>query len=210
MNSSTHLSSSSKLRQTMAHHPLVSFFILAYAISWIISIPFILSEWHILPGNLQAVFAVKSFGPFLAALIMTSILEGKEGILRLRKQIKQTKVGWLWYIVVLVGIPILIMLGILVQPGKTAGFLGIKPLLPITYLFTFVAVFFGGGPLGEEPGWRGFALPRLQSRFKPFWASLILGILWTCWHLPDFLTSAQGGGPGVGFDTLLKNFLFFR
>ena len=68
---------------------------------------------------------------------------------------------------------------------------------------------FGGGPLGEEPGWRGFALPRLQHNNGPLWGTLILGLLWTCWHLPDFLTSAQGGGPGTGFNSFLINFPIF-
>jgi membrane protease YdiL (CAAX protease family) len=176
---------------------------------WIVSIPFILSEWGILHGDYRIVFVIKSFGPFVAAYLMTSILEGKEGVQRLRQRIKQTQVAWQWVLFVLLGIPVLLLLGMIVQPGTLASFQGVKPLLLISYPLTYVAVFFGGGPLGEEPGWRGFALPRMQHRYGPLWGTLLLGVLWTCWHLPDFLTSAQGGGPGTGFSDFLNNFPLF-
>jgi len=184
------------LLQAMRRHPLVAYFFIAYAFSWIVSIPFILSEWSLLPGNYQVAFVIKGFGPFAAAFFMSWVLEGKEGVKRMRKHIRQWKASWLWYLFVLVGIPLLLIAGILVQPGATANFLGLKPLLAVTYLFTYIAVFFGGGPLGEEPGWRGFALPRLQEKYGPLLGTLILGVLWTCWHLPDFLTSARGAGRG--------------
>jgi membrane protease YdiL (CAAX protease family) len=80
----------------------------------------------------------------------------------------------------------------------------------VTYLVSFVLIFFGGGPLGEEPGWRGFALPRLQLRYGALRGTLLLGVLWVFWHLPDFLTSAQRGGPGANLVTLLTiNFPIF-
>ena len=197
------------LKLWMTQHTLFSFFVLAYAISWILSVPYILAEWGILKGNFEAAFVVKSFGPMAAAFLMTWILEVKEGILRLRKQIRQVKESWKWYLIVLLGIPALLMAGILVQPGTTAGFKGLSPALLAGYPFYLVAIFFGGGPLGEEPGWRGFALPRLQKRYGPLVGTLILSVLWTCWHLPDFLTSAQGGGPGTGFSAFLANFPIF-
>ncbi len=197
------------VRQAMREQPLLFFFLLAYAISWIVSIPYILSEWGILPGNLEIVFVLKSFGPFLAAFILTGVLEGPAGVQRLRQRIRQKRAGWPWYGFALLGIPALIILGILIQPGRTAGFTGLQPLLLVSYPLTFVAVFFGGGPLGEEPGWRGFALPRLQARFGALGGTLLLGLGWTCWHLPDFLTSAQGGGPGTGWAAFLVNFPIF-
>ena len=140
---------------------------------------------------------------------MTRLLEGKEGVKRLRQKIMDWKKSWLWYVLVLIAIPVLLIIGIVLQPGTTKNFLGLNPLLLASYFFTYIAVFFVGGPLGEEPGWRGFALPRLQQKYGPFWATLLLGVLWTCWHLPDFLTSAQGGGPGTGMAAFLYNFPIF-
>ncbi len=145
----------------------------------------------------------------MAAYVMTRVTEGKEGVLRLRQRIKQKQASWQWYLFILLGIPLLIMLGIIIQPGALTDFQGLKPILLASYPITFVAVLFGGGPLGEEPGWRGFALPRMQQRYGPLQGTLFLGILWTCWHLPDFLTSAQGGGPGTGFASFLINFPVF-
>jgi CAAX protease family protein len=108
-----------------------------------------------------------------------------------------------------VGIPALIMLGVIIQPGALTNFKGFMPVLLISYPLYYVATFFGGGPLGEEPGWRGFALPRMQSRYGSLWGTLFLGVLWSCWHLPDFLTASKGGGQGTGFTLFLTNFLIF-
>ena len=198
------------LRAGMRQHPLFFFFLIAYVGSWIVSIPFILSEWGILQGDFRFTFVLKAFaGPFLAAWILTSVCEGKEGLSNLRRRIKQGKAGWLWYLFILLGIPVLILLGIIVQPGSLTDFQGFAPTLLISYPLTYIAVFFGGGPLAEEPGWRGFALPRMQQRYGPLWGTLLLGLLWTGWHLPDFLTSAQGGGPGTGWGAFLVNFPVF-
>jgi len=201
---------SRNLQQLMREHPLFFFFFIAYAGTWIIFIPYVLAEWGLLHGNFTLVFVLKPFmGPFLAAFIMTGVLEGKAGILRLRQRLKQWRTGRGWYLFTLLGIPALILLGIVIQPGMLASFQGLKPALLVSYPLTYIAVFFGGGPLGEEPGWRGFALPRLLARHGALWGTLLLGILWGFWHLPDFLTSAQGGGPGTGLTTFLINFPVF-
>ncbi len=61
------------------------------------------------------------------------------------------------------------------------------------------------GPLWEEPGWRGFALPRLQEQFGPISGTLILGVLWAGWHLPGYL----GGWMTVGVVPLLLSGMAF-
>ena len=63
--------------------------------------------------------------------------------------------------------------------------------------------------LGEEIGWRGFALPRMQARYGPLWGTLQLGIAWGFWHALFFLTPDHGGGPGTSFITLLISFFLF-
>lgn len=134
------------VRETIQKHPLLSFVILAYLISWILTIPFILAEWGVLHGDYRIAFTVKSFGPFTAALIVTGITEGKEGVKRLRGRIRQWKVGWPWCVFALLLIPALVMAGILLQPGAFDGFKGLTPAIVVTYLVLFVLVAFGGGP----------------------------------------------------------------
>jgi uncharacterized protein len=188
----------------MRLHPLVAFFVMAYGFSWIVSIPAILSAWGVLPVAVFAVFfTIKSFGPFVAAYVVTGVIEGREGVRHLRRSLRQVRAGWQWYAFILLGIPALLLLGIAVLPGALSSFQGFPRGFVPTYLVTFVLIFFGGGPLGEEPGWRGFALPRLQARYGALRGTVLLGALWVFWHLPDYLTVAQRGGPGVNLATLL-------
>ncbi|CAN5738377.1 type II CAAX endopeptidase family protein [soil metagenome] len=175
-------------------------------------IPFVLSEWGILPNAkyFTIAFVLNPFvGPTLAAYIMNRITEGPEGVLRLRRRLTQWRTNWKWYVFSLLGIPAAVLLGIFVLPGARASFHGLPASFLVSYPINFVVIFFLGGPLGEEIGWRGFALPRMQSHYGPLWGTLLLGLLWTGWHLPHFLTSAQRGGPGTSFATFLTNFSIF-
>ena len=201
--------SSKSLKQIMRKHPLLFYFLLAYAISWIVFTPYVLAEWGILQGNYTLFYILHTFGPALAAIIMTAVVTGKSGLQDLRRRIWQWRAPWGWYLFILLGIPALILLGILLQPGGLAGFHDLSPIILVSYPFAFILTFFGGGPLGEEIGWRGFALPRMQKQLGPLWGTLLLGLLWTGWHLSDFLTMSKGGGQGTGWTTFLTNFPVF-
>src|SRR5438046_8834702 len=100
------------------------------------------------------------------------------------------------------------VLSVIFLPGVLASFQGLAiviflpfqgraPLSLLPSLVLFVYVFFLGGPLGEEPGWRGFALPRLQRRYGPLVGSLILGTIWAFWHLPLFWAPAWNLPPTI-------------
>ena len=180
----------------LARHPLTFYFLLAYAGTWIVTVPFALSATGVgfLPfgipnGSVIFVSAAWVFlGPTLAAFIMTGATEGRAGIRRLLHRYALWRVGLRWYLFVLIGIPVILVLSVIVLPGALASFQGLAPLDPLPLLGIFVYIFFLGGPLSEEPGWRGFALPRLQSLHGPLVGSLILGIFWGLWHLPLFWT----------------------
>jgi membrane protease YdiL (CAAX protease family) len=91
---------------------------------------------------------------------------------------------------------VVLTLGALVVPGTVASF---EPLPPLSVLTSYLILFIYpaliiGGPLGEEPGWRGFALPRLQRHYGPLVGTLILSPLWAFWHVPIWLTAWRAAG----------------
>jgi membrane protease YdiL (CAAX protease family) len=178
----------------LARHPLVFYFLIAYAGSWLLEVPIALSKTGtgLLPFTIPrpllalAIAAATFLGPTLSAFIMTGITEGRIGIRRLLRRYVLWRVAFRWYLFVLLGIPAIEVLGAIVVPGALASFQPLTLSLMLTYPVAFVSTLILGGPLGEEPGWRGFALPRLQPLHGPLVGSLILGILWSLWHLPLF------------------------
>jgi CAAX amino terminal protease family. len=177
----------------LARYPLTFYFLIAYAFSWLVWVPLALSQdgAGLLsfrgPIGASASVVVASFvGPFLSAFIMTGITEGREGIGRWLRRIVLWRVGLGWYLFTLIGIPMILVLGVIVLPGALASFKGLASLVPPRPWLSMIVYVFLHGPLGEEPGWRGFALPRLQRLHGPLVASLILGPLWALWHLPMF------------------------
>jgi membrane protease YdiL (CAAX protease family) len=178
----------------LTRHPLVFFFIFAYAGAWVLEIPIALSETGtgILPFTLPRialalmVVGATFLGPTLAAFVMTGVTEGRPGVRRLLRRYVLWRVSWRWYAFVLIGVPALEVIGTIAVPGALESFNGIALSLVLAYPAAFVMTFFLGGPFGEEPGWRGFALPRLQALHGPLAGGIILGVLWACWHLPLF------------------------
>jgi membrane protease YdiL (CAAX protease family) len=207
-------------QSVLVRYPLVCFFVMAYAFTWIVTSPWTLGATGagLLPVHLSALASSLLLdagilaGPTLAALIMTAVTEGRAGVRRLLGRLVLWRVGVRWYLFALVGVPLIMLLGFAVYamaPPDLAALstvsrrLGISTLGPayvLTYLVQFVLVMILGGPLFEEIGWRGFALPRLQRMRGPLAASLILGVLWGLWHLPEFLVptwAATSGGSSL-------------
>jgi uncharacterized protein len=187
----------------LVRHPLISFFVMAFAFSWIAWSPWFLSEdgAGLLPYsspllNSLVVPVGILLGPFLSAFIMTGATEGRAGIRRLLRRIVLWRVGLRWYLFALVGVPVVMALGTVILPMGMASLLALGPGYVPTYLVWFLIIAIIGGPLLEEVGWRGFALPRLQPLYGPLTGTLILGLLWALWHLPEFLVPAWAKSSG--------------
>lgn len=215
MNAST-LSTSSERNflDRLRKYPLLSYFIIAYGFTW--GYIFIFLLWLNVPlVGLTNVPVIA--GPAIAGLFMTFVMEGRPGILHFLSRYVLWRVNIIWYLVALVGPALLFNLGLAVLPGALPTF-----TLPTSETLQgfptfFILVLVIGGPLLEETGWRGFALPRMQERWAPWLATLILGVLWAAWHFPLFLLpvwAAQNGGLTLqsvsiyAFTVITMTFLF--
>jgi uncharacterized protein len=173
---------------------LLLYFALAYLISWIIWLPLILPKYgiNILPVLPRYHHYLGSFGPMIAAIIVKYISDGWKGVKDLLKRMWQWKVNWIWYMVVL-ALPILLVIAagysnqlINHQAFSMKGFSTNAefPQFGAVGYFIFNCFTFG---IGEETGWRGYALPVLQKKFSALSATLILTVGWACWHIPAFI-----------------------
>jgi membrane protease YdiL (CAAX protease family) len=169
---------SSGLVLLMRRHRLAAFFVIAYAVSW--------WPW---PLYAAGVFPEPMFvpaGPLVAALIVLSVTEGKAGLRDLGARMIRWRVGWRWYAVAL-GFPLAV---ILITAEINAGFGAPAPewsqLAWSTFALTFAINVINpmNGPMGEEPGWRGYAVPRLQTTRSRLVTASILGLFVTGWHFP--------------------------
>jgi membrane protease YdiL (CAAX protease family) len=135
-------------------------------------------ERFLLPVGLGA------FGPMLAAVLVCRFESGSAGVRALFRPLRRWRVGAGWYLIALGWPGMILVAGMLLYRlvgGDDAGPIFFLPASPERIVATLAFSF------GEEIGWRGFALPRLQHRYGPLAASVIIGVLWTFWHVPMFL-----------------------
>ncbi len=172
-----------RLRSFINRHALILFFGLAYALSW----------W----GNLFEAHSMFPLGPFLAAVLVLSLVSGKAGLVDFLHRIVQWRVGWYWYALVM-GLPVTIIsvaIGLnLLLGAQLATTFQAPPLADLFGTFVFILIAIG---LGEEPAWRGFALPRFMPGRSTLAASLLVGVFHAIWHLPLFGSEYnwQNGAP---------------
>ena len=162
--------------------PLGVFFALAFVISWL---PYPFYVLGVLPRPLFL-----PFGPLVAAVTVIAITEGKRGLRMLGSRILRWRVRWWWWAVA-VGLPLAVLatstaLTVQVWGASTVSWSGV-PWLSVVGAFALRLVNPLNGPMGEEPGWRGYALPKLFSAMSPLAATSVLALVITAWHLPLIL-----------------------
>lgn len=165
---------------------------MAFLFSWIAVTPLLLNpEFPVEPFQLLGALA----GPTLSAIIVTAVVDGRNGLRDFFKRYIQWRAGWIWWLIVMVGnlLALNTFASLILGASIWIEFLRNIGLISITYLITLIAGVILG-PLWEEPGWRGFALPRLQAQFGPLIGTIILGVLWALWHLPGYLGGWMTGG----------------
>jgi membrane protease YdiL (CAAX protease family) len=191
------------LATLIRRHPLGAFFTLAYGISWLM----LLALYGLLRLPAALVILLQTLGPTLAALVTLSAQEGSAGRRRLLGRIRIWRVSRRWYLFALVVIPVICLATALVLPGAFVGLGGQSVVKLVIEFLAVVVVGFLSGPLFEEPGWRGFALPRLQVQMGALRGTLLLGVLWAAWHLPQFLVPEWADENGGLSPTLVITFL---
>ena len=208
-------------------HGLVSFYALAYFMSWLFWLPYVLSQNGLgildvsfpkILGDTQlaGILPGAYLGPLGAAFVVTALSEGRSGLHRWAGRLFRWGVNWRWYALALLGVPALLVAGtVVVSPGSAAG-LRFPPVGALLAYAPMLLIQMATTGLAEEPGWRDFALVRHQRLHGPLLGTLILGVLWAGWHLPLFLTEWGEGAGGsnpmavfqfVAFAVLLSVFI---
>jgi uncharacterized protein len=175
---------------TRSAFPL-KFVLVAFAFTWIFWWLAVLEARGMISSLPVPALFLGAFGPMVAAVAITAQEGGRAGLRSLLSRVVRWRVAPIWYGVALLG-PIalqLLAMGPHVilggQPPDILAMVGMLPTVLVTSVYMLIQV-----GIGEEIGWRGYALPKLQTGYSALASSLILGVIWTLWHLPVFFNPA--------------------
>lgn len=162
----------------LKHHRLLAFFVLAYAISW--------SSWPAYAAGLVPRMEFLPIGPLAAAVIVIALAEGRAGFRAWGRRLIRWRVGWVWYAVALLLPPLMALVTGFANMALGAPAPGLAQVTWSGLLAVFAVRLVNplDGPLGEEPGFRGYALPLLQARWAPLRSAALLGVVVAFWHVP--------------------------
>ena len=178
------------------NRPVITFFALTYLFSWLTWLPSVLmtygmvAEASFLGRIAEPAGYLAGIGPTLVAFILVAREGGKKSLKGLLARGVQFRLGR-WYLALFLIVPVVLILAHVLNSllggsfPKTGG-LAQPYLIPPLFLILLIM------QLGEEFGWRGFALDELQQRWGAVHASVVLGVLWSLWHIPMFLANGFG------------------
>ncbi len=174
----------------MGINTLAAFLAITFGLSWIPMALFMLFPDQLIPlfGEISTsnpFFVLAVYAPSLSGIFLVWRYYGLKGVAGLFRRLFIWRAPVQWWLFLLLGIPAIVYAAAAIKGTIADPF----PFSPWFMAFPALVQSLLLGPVGEEFGWRGLALPLLQRRFAPFWASLILGIVWAIWHAPAFLMS---------------------
>jgi len=190
-------SAHTNLRAQVQRHPVVAFTVLAYTWSWAWWLPFVLRGEAVTPGDPWPTHLIGLLGPAMAALVVSSVAGGGDGIRALVGSVVRWRVSPWWYVVAAATIGIGLVVAAVRDGGlawNDASTYSGTPNLGLGLTFLLVLVVNG---FGEETGWRGFLADRLLHRHGLVASSLTVTAVWGLWHLPLFFLVESLRGLGV-------------
>ena len=169
-------------------YPAISQFILAMLIGGGMTAPMVAG---LIPSDSGAIL-VAAYSASLAGVILTAIVSGKAGLRAMFRRLLIWRASIGWWAFGLFALGLMFIGGTVLYALFSGSTLALNLAQPL-YMFVplFIMKFFLDAGLGEELGWRGFLLPRLQSRYNALVSSLIIGVVWGLWHLPLFMLEGQ-------------------
>jgi uncharacterized protein len=183
-------------------HPLLSYFALAFAISWG-AVLFVAGGPGGISANSEAsemqvtfLYPVLIVGPSVAGILLTALLYGRAGLSEFRSRLLKWRVGARWYVVALLTAPLSVTAAVLALSLSSSEF--VPSILTTSDKTSLLLIgIFAGLMVGifEELGWTGFAIPRMKLRYGILGTGLIVGVLWGAWHFPPFF---WGSGAASG------------
>ena len=183
------------MKSFITRYQIIFFFVLTFIFSWF--------PWY--AGIAPEVMAM---GPSIAAFIVVLVVGGRSGFVNLVRPFGRWRANLKLWAIAIFGPAILYLIGLgvyLLMGGEAPPFIMIREELNLVPLYLVMVVLMPwNGPVGEEFGWRGYALPKLQNKYGPLIASLVIGTIWGIWHLPSFfnpigVVGAIAAQLGLGF-----------
>jgi uncharacterized protein len=179
-------------RMTTRAFPL-RFVLIAFVFTWVFWLLAILEARGLISSLPVPALFLGAFGPMVAAVVLTAQEGGRAGLRSLLSRVVRWRVAPFWYGVALLGPIVLQLLAMALNVllgGPLPDPLAMVGTLPTVLVISVYMLIQVG--IGEEIGWRGYALPKLQTGYSALISSLIVGVLWALWHLPLFFNPATG------------------